>query len=96
IRHRSQGAHESVSVYFAIIQNFFHELSSIPNEPTKVNTIRRNLLPYLQSQLALKGITTTFRLIQLAKTNEDEHTCTYKFKVPPTDFRQALEPDLVY
>ncbi|KAF2892499.1 hypothetical protein ILUMI_13677 [Ignelater luminosus] len=95
-RHRNQGAHESVSVYIAIMENFFRRLSSIPNEPTRVDIIRRDLSPYLQSQLALEGTTKICRLTQLGKAIKEAYTRAFKLKASSTDFRQALEPYLVY
>ncbi|KAF2905912.1 hypothetical protein ILUMI_00262 [Ignelater luminosus] len=96
VRHRSQGDHESVSVYIAVMENLFRRLPSIPIELTRRDIIRRNLLPYLHSQPAFEGTTTICRLTQLCKAIEDAHIRASKFKAPPTDFRPALESDFVY
>lgn len=96
IRTRTQGPDEPVAVYIAIMENLFRRLSSVPLETTRMQIIRRNLQPYLQSQLALQFITSVGELIRLCKTVEDAQVRSARFRHPSSNWKNVLEPDLAY
>lgn len=97
IRRRTQGSRERVITYIAAMENLFNKLgSSKPTELTRVKLIRRNLLPYLQTQLALYNIETIPQLISLCRAVEETSVRTQKYVPPPTNYRQLLEPELAY
>lgn len=58
IRLRTQGQWERTATFIAVMQNLFKKLADQPTERTQIRIIRRNLLPYIQSQLALRDFTT--------------------------------------
>lgn len=97
IRRRTQGTKERVVTYIAAMENLFNKLGSTkPSEWTRVKLIRRNLLPYLQTQLALESVETVSELIRLCRTIEETAVRSQKYMPPPTNYRQLLEPELAY
>lgn len=97
IRKRTQGAKERVISYVAAVENLFNRLGeSKPGEKTRVDWIRRGLLPHIQSQLAIQNIETVGDLTRLSRLVEETFSRTQKFCAPPTNIRSLLEPDLAY
>lgn len=97
IRKRTQGSKERVITYVAAMENLFYKLGpNIPPEWTRVKLIRRNLLPYLQTQLALSSIETIPELVRHCRAVEETIVRTQKYVPPPTNYRQLLEPELAY
>ncbi|VEN52736.1 unnamed protein product, partial [Callosobruchus maculatus] len=96
IRRRTQGSQEKVVVYLSVMENLFKKLPSVPPEDTRVQIIRRNMLPYIQTQLALYPIKTVGELLRLAKGIEETAFRVQKFCPPPANTRQLLEPELAY
>lgn len=97
IRKRTQGAKEKVISYVSAMENLFHKLGN--NQPIEVNRlslIRRNLLPYIQKQLALQDVSTVSELTRLARRIEEAENRAQCFLPPPTNFRRMLEPELAY
>lgn len=97
IRHRTQGSKERVITYISVMESLFNKLGNNKlSEITRVKLIRRNLLPYIQSHLALHCIESISELIRLCKAVEETELRTSKFVPPPTNYRQLLEPELAY
>lgn len=96
IRARTQGQHERTTAYIAVMQNLFNKLSEKPSEQTKLRIIRRNLLPYIQSQLALLDCTTISELSTACQRVEDAQARIERFKPPPTNPSLVTEQDLMY
>lgn len=97
IRRRSQGAKERVVVYISSMENLFNKLGvKKPSEDVRIDMIRRNLLPYIQGQLALQTITTISELLRLSRAVEETSQRMARFSPPPTNYRQLLEPELAY
>lgn len=97
IRKRTQGSKERVVSFVSAMENLFKKLGiNKPQESARVKMIRRNLLPYLQNQLALHQISTIAELTRLCKAVEETEVRTQKFQPPPTNYRQLLEPELAY
>lgn len=97
IRHRTQGSKERVITYISAMESLFSKLGNNQlSEITRVKLIRRNLLPYIQSHLALHCIESISELIRLCKAVEETELRTSKFVPPPTNYRQLLEPELAY
>lgn len=97
IRKRTQGTREKVIVFIASMENLFNRLGvAKPVEKARVKMIQRNLLPYIQSQLALQTIHTISDLTRFARSIEETALRTEKFCPPPTNYKYLLEPDLAY
>lgn len=96
IRRRTQGAQERVLTFVVAMENLFRKLPSVPSDDTKINIVRRNLLPYIQSRLATHRVTSMPELLSLARTIEETETRIQRFTPPPTNYRTLLEPSLAY
>lgn len=72
IRRRTQGQHEKIVTYIAVVQNLFKKLGvSYPPEATRIKMIRRNILPSSQTPLALHTTNSLSYLVSLGKTDEE-------------------------
>lgn len=96
IRSRTQGLHERATTFVAVMQNLFHKLSEVPGEQTRLRIIRRNLLPYIQSQLALTDCDTIAELTVACQRVEDAQARIARFKPPPTNPALVMERELMY
>lgn len=97
IKKRTQGAKERVITYVAAMENLFKKLgSSMPREEDKVKMIRRNLLPYIQTQLSLQATPTISELVRLSRAIEETSHRVQRFCPPPTNYKGLLEPELAY
>lgn len=97
IRKRTQGVKERVITFVAAVENLFNRLgANKPTEKTRVDWIRRGLLPHIQSQLALHTIETVPELTRLGRLVEETFVRTQRFCPPPTNYKSLLEPDLAY
>lgn len=94
IRHRTQHPSEKVAMYIAIMENLFNRLPQRPSEVTRLQTIKRNLQPYLITQLALHDCYTIEELTRVCRAIESAHLASKKYKLPPMNSHQLLEPDL--
>lgn len=96
IRRRTQGAQERVINYIAIMENLFKKLASPPSEEQRVELIRRNMLPYIQTGLSLRNLGSINELCSLAKAIESTESRIRQYCPPPTNPKLLIEPDLVY
>lgn len=97
IRNRTQGAKEKLITYVSSMENLFNKLGpSKPTEEVRIKMIRRNLLPYLQSQLALHETENISDLLRLGRAIEETAVRTQRYVPPPTNYKQLLEPGLAY
>lgn len=96
IRNRSQGPDERAAIFIAVMENLFRKLSERPDESKRLTIIRRNLLPYLQNQLALRRVTAISELIQACQAIEGVRLRTERIRPPPTNPRLVAEPQLMY
>lgn len=96
IRSRTQGAEERVVIFIAAIENLFNRLPNKPSEISRILIIRRNLLPAIQTQLALENYYTIEELSRSARLIEDAKLVSARYRPPPTQTNQILEPDLAY
>lgn len=96
IRRRTQGSQEKVISFVVAMENMFRKLPQTPSEATKLQLIKRNLLPYLQSRLATHKTSSVHELLQLARSIEETEQRLQRFVAPPTNYRQLLEPELAY
>lgn len=96
IRRRTQGGQEKVLTFITVMENLFRKLEQAVPESSRVNLIRRNLLPSIQTQLALQEIHTISELTRLARAVEETEWRTRKFVPPPTNYHNLLEPALAY
>lgn len=74
INNRTQGPNESVAIFIASMEGLFNRLTDTPDEQSRVNKIRRNLLPCFVSQLALHNPNTIDELSDLCKRIEESRT----------------------
>uniref|UniRef100_A0A6P7G1F3 Uncharacterized protein LOC114334923 n=1 Tax=Diabrotica virgifera virgifera TaxID=50390 RepID=A0A6P7G1F3_DIAVI len=96
IRHRTQGSEEKVLSFILAIESMFRKLSSLPSEETRFAIIRRNLLPYIQSHLAIQQIKSIEDLLTLSRQVEDTEVRLQRFAPPPTNYKYLVDPDLAY
>ncbi|KAJ8959652.1 hypothetical protein NQ318_021840, partial [Aromia moschata] len=96
LRRRTQGVQERVVIFIASMEQLFNRLSEKPSEEARVRLIRRNLLPYIQTQLSLRTITSVRELVQACRAIEETEIRVQRFCPPPTNYRQLLEPELAY
>lgn len=96
IRRRTQGSQERVVNFVSIMENLFRKLPSIPSEASRVQLIKRNLLPCIQSRLATVPINSLTELLQYGRAVEETEARVQRFVPPPTNYRHLLEPSLAY
>lgn len=96
IRRRTQGSQEKVLTYITIMENLFRKLQQPPSESERVTLIKRNLLPSIQSQLALQRVLTIDELVRLSRAVEETAAVIQKYVPPSTSSRSLLEPELAY
>lgn len=96
IRTRTQGVAEKCAIYIAVMQNLFNKLRSKPSENTCLKIIRRNMLPFIQNQLALSTIRTIDQLISKSRQVEDVYLRSLRIKPPPSQPNLVTETDLMY
>lgn len=96
IRRRTQGAQEKVVNFVSVMENLFRKLSQLPSEETRLNLIKRNLLPYIQMQLATHSIDSISELLRLSRIVEETDVRIQRFVPPPSNHRSLLEPELAY
>lgn len=92
INSRTQGSNERVALYISAMEALFNRLSKKPDELVIVNKIRRNLLPFYISNLALHEPKTIVELSDLCRKLEESHLWSERYKPPPRN--GILEPDL--
>lgn len=95
IRQRTQGSDESISIYISVMENLFRRLTVPVSEDYKLSTIRRNILPFYQSQLGLVSLNSLQELVRYGKQLELSKFRSEYYRPPPTS-QQFLEPDLAY
>lgn len=78
------------------MENLFKKLTSPPPEEQRVQLIRRNMLPYIQTGLSLRSVNSLSELIQLTKHIEETESRIRQFCPPPTNPRLLVEPDFAY
>lgn len=96
IRRRTQGSQERVISFIVAMENMFRRLPTLPSESMRLQILRRNLLPYLQSRLSLQSVTTVDELLRMCRSIEETESRLQNFAPPPTNYRSLLEPDLAY
>lgn len=95
IKKRTQGCKESVTIFISIMQNMFNRLPTKIAEYSKVNLVKRNLLPYYQQAIcrdefeSLAELVNVLRIIERTKINCDNFQ-------EPVSSNANLEPDLAY
>lgn len=94
INSRTQGQHERASLFISSMEGLFNRLTHKPDEQTIVNRIRRNLLPFFITNLALHKPTTIAELMDLCKQIEESRVWSDRYKPPPNYRNGLLEPDL--
>lgn len=96
IKHRTQGTNEPIGIYMAIMNNLFSYLTFSVPEHVRVKILRKNILPYLQSQLSnVAEIASEVELLGLCKTIEKNKASIDSY-VPPSKSKSKIEPDLSY
>ena len=96
IRNRTQGQQERVTFYVAAMLNLFSRLSERPTEEVQLRTIKRNLRPNFQTQIALTDARSVSKLTEVCRKLEGAFECQQKFQPPPRRSIALLEPDLAY
>lgn len=95
IKHRTQGAHESIGLYVSVMKNLFSRLSWEIPETAKLRILQRNILPFYQTQLGLTEVHSIDELLTYGKILEARKASVEAY-VPPPMRGKSLEPDLAY
>ncbi|XP_022911957.2 uncharacterized protein DDB_G0287625-like [Onthophagus taurus] len=77
------------------MNNLFKRLTISVSEELKLRILRKNILPFYQTQLTLVTITTENQLIELCRTLDSTRESIVNF-VPPTLNKTTIESDLAY
>ncbi|KAJ8914830.1 hypothetical protein NQ315_014842 [Exocentrus adspersus] len=85
IRRRTQGAQENVVNFVGAMENLFRKLPHLPSEETRLQLIKRNLLPYIQVQLSTQSTATITESIRLSRGIEETERRVQRFLPPPTN-----------
>lgn len=83
-------------MYVAVVQNLFNRLPNVPSELVQLSMIKRNLLPYLSSAIALQPVYSISELVRYCRVLEDAQLSAMQFKPPPPINNSLLEPDLAF
>lgn len=96
IKKRTQNPDEPIGIYLSIMQSLFNRLTCTISEAAKVDIIKRNILPFFQTQLALIEISTIEQLRKLCKQLENTRCAVELYAPPPRRSLNTMEPDLAY
>jgi hypothetical protein len=96
IRARTQGAIESITIYIAIMINYFNLLTVPLSETEQIKIIRYNLRPNFVSALALEDITSISDLKRKGKILEYSFFRAASLVEPARPNASTLAPDLAY
>lgn len=96
IRNRTQGPNERTAIFCAQMRNLFRKLSQRPTEELQLRIIRRNLLPEIQTQLALQSFTSVAELEAAAQSLENVRTRVQRMRPPPSNPNMVTEPECMY
>lgn len=96
IRRRTQGSQEKVISFIVALENLFRKLPVLPPESHRLQIMKRNLLPYIQSRLATHEILSIQDLLKFSRSVEETEIRIQRFVPPPTNYRTILEPQLAY
>lgn len=96
IKRRTQSRDEPVAIYLSIMQSLFNRLTCPVPELYQVDIMRRNLLPFFQTQLALTDIGSVDQLRRHCRQLEATRSSVEAYVPPPRRSTSMLEPDLAY
>lgn len=97
IKARTQGETESIGIYLAIMDGMFSLLKPSLSETEKLRILRRNILPFYQTQLGLFDVENVDRLLELCRKLEVTRLGVDSF-VPPScsKSKSVVEPYYAY
>lgn len=95
IMRRTQGEYEPVADYLTCLTALFDRLSPPWEEPEKVSSAFRNMLPRLQVAVRRDEVDDLETLKYLATRAETSHAATQRYCAPPAPDK-SLFPDLAY
>lgn len=96
IRGRTQGPCEKTAIFIAQMRNLFKKLAQRPSEEVQLRIIRRNLLPDLQTQLALQSFGSVGELEAAAQALENVRLRVQRMRPPPSNPGMVTEPECMY
>lgn len=96
IRNRTQGPCEKTAIFIAQMRNLFRKLLQRPSEEVQSRIIRRNLLPDIQTQLALQSFRSVDELEAAAQALENVRLRVQRMRPPPSNPSMVTEPDCMY
>ena len=94
IRTRTQGKHEPIHIYIAVMETYFTYLERPVHECTKLKWIRKLMLPHYLTRMPLSPINTISELIDICQKIDEDKFVENKYHPPPKT--SNLNPDLVY
>lgn len=95
IKRRTQGPHEPIGIYLAVMSSLFNRLRVKFSEEARVHLLLRNISPFYQTQLGLVDVKSVAELLRLCRRLEERKESVEAY-VPPPRNRTAVEPDLAY
>lgn len=94
INRRTQHPAEGVIAFISAMENLFQRLPYPPAEDVRMGVIRSNLLPYIQFEVSRTPCFSVEELMRVCRHVEETRAIASKYKPPPTNTAQLLEPDL--
>ncbi|KAK9678909.1 Retrotransposon gag protein [Popillia japonica] len=96
VRRRSQAPDETISVYLAIMSEFFSRFSAPLPETLQLRILMSNIAPFYQSHLGLMEVTSIEQLKNLCQKLEARRSSIATFTAPVKPDKHCLEPELAY
>lgn len=94
IRNRTQGKHEPIHIYVAVMETYFSYLERPVQPCTKLKWIRKLTLPHYSTRMPLSPIDSISELIDICQKIDEDKFLENKYHPPPKI--SNLNPELVY
>lgn len=97
IRCRTQGEHESIIIYIAVMEGMFSRLSKIVSEDEKLEILLHNIRPCYASTLACRPEIKSISELSVSCRNfENYNSKVSNFREPPKITTDTLAPEFAY
>ena len=96
IKARTQGSDESIGMYLAVMDGLFSFLKPPMAEDDKLRILRRNILPFYQTQLGLFEVVSVDKLRELCRKLEVTRVAVDSFIPPAANVKTSVEPYYAY
>lgn len=97
IRDRTQGEHETITVYLAVMDGMFSRLGQPMSEEAKLEVLLHNIRPcYIDTIASNPNISTIEELLTVCKNYERIKAFSTNYREPPTRSSNMLAPEFCY